>query len=142
MPTRDTFARAFLREIEAPVKQHNLIALVAWMQAEGLGGSYNPLNTTLHMPGSTRFNFADVQNYVDFDQGVRATARTLVEGAHKADDPFGYRAILRRLRANAPARYTLKAVEVSAWGTGGLALACRKQTVNHYDHFAAMPIAT
>jgi hypothetical protein len=142
VPTRDAFARAFLREIGAPVKQHNLIACVAWMQAEGLGGSFNPLNTTLHMPGSTRFNFADVQNYVSFNQGVTATARTLVEGAHKAGDPFGYRGILRGLRTNAPARRTLKAVEGSAWGTGGLALACRKQTLNHYDHFAGMPIAT
>lgn len=118
--TRGEFARALLKEISAPVTRRNLRALLAWMQAEGDAGRFNPLNTTHEMPGATDFNWVGVKNYASFEDGVRATAITLNYGADR--NLYGYRAIRRDLRGSEPAAQTLGAVERSDWGTGGLAL--------------------
>jgi len=120
--TRGQFARALLPRLGAQVTTHNTRALMAWMQAEGDAGRFNPLNTTKKMPGSTNFNGVGVQNYASFEDGVQATADTLNYGAKRG--LYGYHAIRHCLRINAPARRTLRAVERSEWGTGGLALLC------------------
>lgn len=118
--TRGEFANAFLKEIGAPVTRRNRRALLAWMQAEGDAGRFNPLNTTHEAPGASDFNWVGVKNYVNFGQGVWATAETLNYGADR--DLYGYKPIRARLRGNKPAWRTLQAVEHSQWGTGGLAL--------------------
>jgi hypothetical protein len=118
--TRGEFATAFLKAIDAPVTRRNRRALLAWMQAEGDAGRFNPLNTTHAAPGATDFNWVGVKNYVNFGQGVWATAETLHYGANR--NLYGYRAIRSHLRNNDFAAETLGAVERSAWGTGGLAL--------------------
>jgi hypothetical protein len=120
--TRGQFARALLPKIHAEVTTHNMRALMAWMQAEGDAGRFNPLNTTKSMPGATAFNSVGVKDYLSFADGVEATAETLNYGA--ARDLYGYRPIRQSLRDNLPARRTLYAVERSQWGTGGLALLC------------------
>lgn len=118
--TYGDFIKAFLPAIGLKwISVHRKRALLAWMYAEGAGGRYNPLNTTLPKPGSYAINSAGVQSYVSFQQGVEATAETLNYGAR--NNVFGYRKIKRRLRFNRPARHVLEAVEDSAWGTGGLA---------------------
>lgn len=122
MRTRGEFARALLPRIGAEVTTHNMRALMAWMQAEGDAGRFNPLNTTLPLPGATEFNSVGVKNYASFNDGVRATAETLNYGASR--DLYGYRPIRSALIHNLPAWRTLRAVEASAWGTGGLALLC------------------
>jgi hypothetical protein len=115
--TRGAFAKRVLKGLGAPVTLHNRRALQAQMQAEGGDVRNNPFNTTLHMPGSTRFNSADVQNYPNAEVGVEATVKTLKFRGH------GYEKIIKCLRDNAPAPATLKAVGDSDWGTsGGLAL--------------------
>jgi len=138
--TREDFARALLAEVGAKPTQRNLWALVSWIQAEGGDASYNPLNTTLEMPGSTDYNGVGVKNYQSFEQGVEATARTLNYGADRGI--YGYKPIRRRLRHNAWAKWTLLAVERSIWGTGGLALRCLPMVKHQWDHFRNLSIAT
>lgn len=118
--TRGEFARSFLRKIGAPLTRSNMIAMMAWMQAEGDAGRFNPLNTTMQLPGSTRFNSVGVQNYRRFRDGVKATADTLNFGARL--DLYGYHAIRHGFHISAHPHEILMAVESSLWGTGGLAV--------------------
>lgn len=118
--TRGQFARALLPEVYAEVTTHNMRAMMAWMQAEGDAGRFNPLNTTHDMPGATDFNSVGVKNYASFQDGVEATAETLNYGAKRG--LYGYHGIRLCLHTNKPARRTLAAVERSEWGTGGLGL--------------------
>ena len=130
--TRGQQARELLRLWGAPETVHNRIALQAWAQAEGnrddtgepgaaaAGGKFNMLNTTEEMPGATNYNSSGVKNYTSFEQGCVAQGKTLNYGADRGIR--GYDKIRHRLRTNAPAWSTLKAVEESDWGTGGLGL--------------------
>lgn len=54
--------------------------LTAWQQAEGGDASWNALNTTLKLPGSSGYNSAGVQNYPRPVDGCCATAMTLANG--------------------------------------------------------------
>jgi hypothetical protein len=54
--------------------------LSAWATAEGGTARYNPLNTTMRLPGSTPYNNTGVQNYFRPTEGVCATGLTLVNG--------------------------------------------------------------
>jgi hypothetical protein len=57
--------------------------LTAWTLFEtnaGSGASYNLLNTTLKMEGSTDFNSVGVQNFISFEQGISANAATISNG--------------------------------------------------------------
>lgn len=138
MITREDFARLLLKEIGAPVTQRNLWALVSWMQAEGSIADFNPLATTQEMPGATNFNSVGVKNYRSLEEGVEATARTLNFGANWG--LYGYKPIRRRLRRNAWAYWTLRAVEDSIWGTGGLGLRCLPSVKKHWNHYRNLPI--
>lgn len=141
---RGDFAVALLKELGYPETWRNKVALVSWMAAEGgpsVDGSwnppqarFNPLNTTLRMPGSTDFNWVLVQNYTSFKQGVEATAKTL-RGRR-----VGYGLIRRHLRRNHEPIRTLRAVERSDWGTGGLALRVLPGVKDNYDDYADKPI--
>lgn len=124
--TRGQFAHHFLPKIGAEKTERTMLVMLSWMQAEGDAGRFNPLNTTWHLPGSTRFNSADVQNYLSFDDGVKATALTLNTGARHNE--HGYLAIRHALVKNQKPEVALQAVEESAWGTGGLALRVYEET--------------
>jgi hypothetical protein len=144
MVTRGDFARGLLHRLDYPETIHNLNALVSWMTAEGgpsLDGSFNPpqarfnpLNTTKTMFGSTDFNSVHVQNYQDLNQGLDATVATLQEHGHE------YGPIRRHLRNNSLADKTLRAVEASEWGTGGLAREVLPGVQKHFDSYADKPI--
>jgi len=118
--TRGEFAQAFLKELNVPVTKNTMRVLLAWQQAEGDAGRFNPLNTTEDWPGATIFNGVGVKNYRSFDDGVKATVRTLNYGADR--NLYGYHRIRAALRRNERPWHALKAVEESSWGTGGLAL--------------------
>jgi hypothetical protein len=137
--TRGQFARAFLPAVGAYVTQRNMRAMMAWMQAEGDAGRFNPLNTTQKMPNSTTFNEVGVQNYATFAEGVEATAKTLNYGADRS--LHGYDPIRRRLRRNVRAYRTLLAVESSAWGTSGLCLLCLPLVTANMTRFQHHPLA-
>lgn len=49
----------------------------AWARAEGGTARWNPLNTTLPMPGAWLYNSAGVRNYPFPVSGIAATAATL-----------------------------------------------------------------
>lgn len=136
--TREDWSRAFLAGIGAPATSRNLYALGAWIQAEGGTASYNPLNSTKVVPDSTKYNWANVQNYPTYWVGVQANVDTLNYGADHGQ--YHYREIRRRLRANAWPRRTLHAVERSEWGTGGLALACLKWIKRDWKLYRNLPI--
>jgi hypothetical protein len=89
---------------------------------------------------ATDFNWVGVKNYQTAEDGIAATAKTLTYGADR--DLYGYKPIRRRLRRSRWAYWTLRAVEVSQWGTGGLALKCLSMVKRNWDHFRSLPIAT
>lgn len=136
--TREEWAKAFLKAIDAPVNRANLYALVAWIQAEGGGAKCNPLNSTHDAPGATTYNYAGVKNYPTVEVGIRATAETLEYGATR--DLYGYRPIKRNLKRGRRAGKTLRAVEASLWGTGGLALRCLPWIKKSWDHYRIQKI--
>lgn len=133
-PSRDQWAISFLKWIDAPVTWRNRRAVVAWVSAEGTQARFNPLATTQPMPGSWDFNAVGVQNYITWEQGLDATLKTL---GYKN---LGYEAILKRLRGNRRPFWTLRAVEKSAWGTGGLALRVLKSLNRDYWSYAGQRI--
>lgn len=137
--TREEWAKAFLLKIGAPRTQRNLWAIVSWIQAEN-GPANNPLATTQEWPGATNWNSVGVKVYRTVEDGLNATAKTLNYGADR--DLYGYKPIRRRLRRNVWAYWTLRAVEASIWGTGGLALRCLPMVKRNWDHFRNLPIAT
>lgn len=136
--TREQFARELLRELRLEPTKRRLWALLAWMQAEGGNARFNPLNTTLEMPGATNYNSVGVKEYVDLRQGVIATAKTLNDGARR--NLFGYRPIRRGFVKNFWASRVLLAVERSKWGTGGLALLCLPLVKVQWDKYRNLPI--
>jgi hypothetical protein len=108
------WARLFLQAIGAPTCHQNLVVLVAWQAAEGTLASWNPLATTLQMPGSIPFNSVGVQNYTSLAQGIDAIHQTLLRGS----EPYGYGAILTSLGQCADAMTTAQAINASSWCRG------------------------
>lgn len=116
--TRKWFTDALTRSVGAEVTLHTRRAWAAQCASEtprSGGAKFNPLNTTLRMPGSTDFNTLPngiaVQNYVSAEQGLEAAIRTFKEHG------FGYGPIRRALRANADATDIVTAMGNSSWGT-------------------------
>ncbi len=135
---RNDWLHAFYEALGVPHTNRNAWAGMSWIVAEGSVAAWNPLNTTQRMPGSWTLagNTAGVQEYPDFETGLAATVRTI----EQADPKLGYVLILERLRASARARRTLRAVERSRWGTGGLALRCLDQVKADYWAWARKPV--
>jgi len=103
--------RGVLQALGAPATSSNLRFLNAWQQAEGGGASFNPLNTTQHAPGASSYNSVGVRNFVSPQQGIQATARTLMNGF--------YNPIVQGLRSGqASATQLAQEVARSPWGTG------------------------
>lgn len=134
MITREEWAVSLLRWMGFPVKQRNLVALIAWQAAEGgpqvQQAKWNPLNTTQPWPGASDFNWVGVKNYASQSDGLNATAKTLYTPGQN------YEPIVKRLRRNARPRRTLRAVENSNWGTGGLAPQIVDDVKRHYRDYA------
>jgi hypothetical protein len=136
--TREQWARLFLSRIRAPITHKNLVAMVAWMAAEGgpqtRQATWNPLNTTMPWTGSTIFNAVGVRNYPSLNDGLEASIKTIkLPGV-------GYEAIIRRLRKSANPGRTLDAVETSSWGTGGLAARIVGDVKDGFEAYASAPI--
>ena len=112
--TRQGFAVALLNALGAPVTSQNLSAIVSWEIQEGGGfgnrAAFNPLNTTLRLPGSRTVTRVGVQAYTSPSQGLQATVQTLRNGL--------YGGILAALRAGNSAQAVERAVAASPWGTG------------------------
>jgi len=112
--SRVAWARLLLAQLGYAVSVGNLTGLVAWMLAEGgwwaNSALYNPLNTTLRVPGSRPINSVGVQAYTSLSGGLAATVATLRNGY--------YPAILAAWARDLGAGGLASAVERSPWGTG------------------------
>lgn len=139
MMNREEWAHVFLDRLTAPERKRNVLVLVSWMHAEGGTARWNPLNSTKYVPGSTVYNWANVRNYPSFEVGLAATVETLLYGARR--DLYDYRPILRLLRAGARPKRTLRAIERSDWGTGGLALRVLPYARRDFRRYADVPIS-
>ncbi len=106
------WGQLFLPKLGASTCHENLVAAVAWENAEYTSARWNPLATSYPMPGSTTFNGSGVQNYTSLDQGLQATVNTLAESGH------GYEPIMSDFRGCADAMTTAKAINASAWCGG------------------------
>jgi hypothetical protein len=110
------WADMLLKVLAAPGCRDNRVVVVAWQVQEFTQASWNPLATTHRMDGSTSFNSVGVQNYRSLEQGLQATKETIDHGW----DVYGYGAIVRSLRACAPALATAHAIAASSWCPGCL----------------------
>jgi hypothetical protein len=63
--------------IAGKVNRQAVRLLTAWQRAEGGSADFNPLNTTMSVPGATLYNKAGVRNYPDELAGLAATLLTL-----------------------------------------------------------------
>lgn len=140
---RGQWAYSFCLGVGVEIERYDeaQLAVVCWIAAEGGYARFNPLNTTLWVPGCTNYNSVGVKNYRTYDEGVGASVATLNYGADRFR--YGYRPIRRRLRRNRNAERILKAVEASEWGTGGLALQVLedvREGRQDFDHLRTLPI--
>jgi hypothetical protein len=135
--TRNDWAHHFINAIGAVHCDKNAWVLISWMQAEGGTAKWNPLNTTQPMPGATNYNWVGVKNYPSFEVGLEATVKTIKQ-THAS---LGYIPILNGLRNCHRAKRTLRAVEKSAWGTGGLALRVLPYVKDDYWRYANYVVA-
>jgi hypothetical protein len=109
------FAQAVLSRLGLPTSANNVAALVSFQAHEGghmaNSAAYNPMNTTLKMPGSRvapGFSSPPIQAYSSWDEGIEATAKTLAQKNMSA--------IFSSLSKSASADDTLRAVAKSPWG--------------------------
>ena len=105
------FAQQLLAELGAPATDLNLRFLLGWMAREGTTAAYNPLATTLAMPGATQFNSVGVRNYPTLQVGVDATARTLRQN--------NFAAIRADLLDGAGDQAAIEHAELLSWSGGG-----------------------
>lgn len=106
------WAQSFLTALGAPASRGNMVAVIAWEAAEGTMATWNPLATTISMPGNTVYNSHGVKNYRSKEQGIEATIMTLRRPGH------GYDSIVASLRAGAEAMETSRAINRSDWCRG------------------------
>jgi hypothetical protein len=117
-----SFAQALLASLGIQATPANLQAVTAWEAAEGGNwnntAAYNPLNTTLQLPGSVNYETGKpgpgVQAYQSWAQGVQATQDTL----EQSNPAYGYSNILSALQSSAGTPALSQAVGSSKWGTG------------------------
>jgi hypothetical protein len=108
------WAAAFVERIPAPACANNVVAVVAWAEQESTVAGWNPLATTLSLPGATLFNSAGVKNYQTLEQGLDASLMTLQKGLTE----HGYGAIVEALQRCADPVETAVAINASDWCGG------------------------
>jgi hypothetical protein len=117
------WAEKMLDRMGAPKNLDSIEALLAWQAEEGghwnNTAGYNPLNTTLKMPGSFAMKGkggkAGVQHFTSWDQGIEATYKTLTTGSTKER---GYDAIVSAFKSGASKEELFKAIAGSSWVGG------------------------
>lgn len=123
--TLQQWAASVLHGLHIPQTPGGVRALVGWAKLEGghfnNDARYNPLNTTLNLPGSgDTGSQGNISVYKDWHQGVEATVKTLKNGR--------YDGIIAALRGGNPAKVAA-AVGASPWGTNAANLARVIQSV-------------
>ncbi len=110
---REQFAEKVLQSVGIPVNKTSVGKFVAWEKQEGghwnNTARYNPLNTTLALPGAANTGTqGNIKVYNSWQQGIEATVKTL-----KAPS---YAGILANLKSGTVADFKI-AVNTSPWGT-------------------------
>lgn len=111
--TPQSFATGLLHGLGDPVTPANVNGIVGWEAREG--GNWhnsaraNPLNTTEGAPGATSMNGVGVKSYLNWNQGLNATERTLKNG--------NYGDILGALKSGRGLQGNLHGL--STWSGGG-----------------------
>jgi hypothetical protein len=108
------FAQDVSAQLGIPFNQLSMTKLMAWMQQEGghwhNSARYNPLNTTLAMPGAGNTGTqGNIKVYTSWAQGVAATAQTLRSPAYKG--------VIANLSGNGNLASFEGAVNATPWGT-------------------------
>lgn len=102
---------ALFKMVGAPVTPEDLKFGNAWERAEGGSASFNPFNTTQPFAGASNYNSVGVRNYRSLQDGLKATAQTLLNGH--------YTKLVQDLRSGkATAAELATDVANSPWGTG------------------------
>ena len=101
-----------LEGIGAPITDENMKFMIAWRQAEGSGGKYNPFNTTQNMTGAISINSHGVKSYTSINDGVVATIKTLKNGR--------YNCIVNGLVNDIGSENIARCESLKTWGTGDL----------------------
>lgn len=129
MTTADTHHPPYWRQhllavLGAPLHAESLRFLEAWANAEGGTARWNPLNSTLELPGATVYNTFVVNgqtfhvwNYARPVWGVCATAMTLTNPANGA---LIYGKIVAALQAGSQTAEQIVTScrdQISLWGT-------------------------
>jgi len=115
------FYKQILSGIGVPITDNNMAFVYAWRQSEGGKAAFNPFNTTLWLPGTTKYNSVGVRNYTSAEQGIAATIKTI-------KDPR-YESIVKSLEMDNPPMETAQALVASPWGTSGLI----KEVISRYE---------
>ena len=117
------FIGAVLADLGVPAGKRgaDVTSLVAWFPHEFPSwppyAAWNPMASTLQMPGSTVYNSAGVQNYPTAAEGAQATALTLADGY--------YPLIAADLRSGRGlCGDTAIAAELLTWSGGGYSGVC------------------
>lgn len=107
--SRHLWTRDLLKLLSARGTYYNALSIIAQIQAEGGSAHFNPLNTTLPMPGATDYNDVHVKNYVSYAQGLDATVQTLKQANMVK--------LLTELKRGTSSRSYWVALGESPWGT-------------------------
>jgi hypothetical protein len=117
------FIGAVLADLGVPADRRaaDITSLVSWFPHEfpswPPAAAWNPMASTLQMPGSTVYNSAGVQNYPTAAEGAQATALTLADGY--------YPLIAADLRSGRGlCGDTAIAAELLTWSGGGYSGVC------------------
>jgi peptidoglycan hydrolase-like protein with peptidoglycan-binding domain len=110
--TDENVYQKILESLGAPTSEENMKFMIAWRQAEGSGGKYNPFNTTQNMPGAVSINSHGVKSYLTLEDGIVATIKTLRNGR--------YNCIINGLVNDIGAENIAKCESLKTWGTGNL----------------------
>jgi hypothetical protein len=110
---KNSVAQDVLKQLGISPTLASTAKLVAWFDQEGgnwnNSARYNPLNTTLSMPGAGNTGSqGNIKVYTSWTQGIEATVKTLKAPAYKS--------ILSTLASGSGAAFEA-AVNASPWGT-------------------------
>jgi hypothetical protein len=84
----------------------------AWRQHEGGKATYNPFNTTQKASGATNYNSVGVKNYLNREQGLKATVDTLNNGYYK-----NIITAIKNIKTDPDINAAMFAVNNSRWGS-------------------------
>lgn len=122
--TRGFWTEQFLLGLNAPVNNHTLYGISAWLEGENTKAKNNGLATTRIGYGGTDFNSAGVKNYPTFALGMQATIDTINRAPYKK--------LRAAIHAGVSAHDIAAEIVASPWGTQHVPLKAILADPTHY----------